>query len=400
MPRLIASTLASAHGLGLDALAAALAANQSALQPNDSPDWPLATAVGRVAELEHQPWPADWQAWDSRATRLAWLGLQGDGFADAVLRARQRHGAARVGLVIGSSASTIGASESAYRQLAADGGFASAQRQPRLHTPHALADFVQQALGLQGPALTVSTACSSGAKALAVGERWLRLQLADAVVVGGIDALSGSLLYGFNALGLLDPQPCRPFDAARRGISIGEAAAYTLLVRDDEAAAGPDEDAVQLLGYGERSDAHHMSSPHPQGLGAEQALDAALARAGLDSAAAIDFVSLHGTGTAANDEVEAALLARRYAGSVHASATKGLSGHTMGAAGLLQALVCVLALQRGLLAGSGPTAAPDPAFGAAFAERWKARPAQRRIRRAASHAFGFGGNNCVLVFGC
>jgi 3-oxoacyl-[acyl-carrier-protein] synthase-1 len=392
MAGLTASTVACAHGQGLEALAAALAANRSALRPNDSADWPLDTAVGRVDGLEQRPWPAEWQAWDSRATRLAWLGLQGDGFIDAVMAARQRHGAARIGLVVGSSASTIGASESAYRRLAADGGFPPAERQPRLHTPHALADFVQQALGLQGPALTVSTACSSSAKALAVGERWLRLELVDAVVVGGVDALSGSLLYGFNALQLLDRQPCRPFDAARQGISIGEAAAFTLLARDEK--------AVQLLGYGERSDAHHMSSPHPQGLGAEQALDQALARAGLADAAAIDFVSLHGTGSAANDEVEAALLARRYAPGVHASATKGLSGHTMGAAGLLQALTCVLALQRGLLAGSGPTAAPDPAFGAGFAQRWQALPRQRRIRRAASHAFGFGGNNCVLVFGC
>ena len=392
MSGLVCSTLASAHGQGLEALAADLAANRSALRPNDSADWPLATAIGRVDGLERLLWPTEWRAWDSRATRLAWLGLQGDGFIDAVMRARQRHGAARIGLVIGSSASTIGASESAYRRLAADGGFPPDERHPRLHTPHALADFVQQALGLQGPALTVSTACSSSAKALAVADRWLRLELADAVVVGGVDALGGSLLYGFNALGLLDPQPCRPFDAARRGISIGEAAAFTLLARDRE--------AVQLMGYGERSDAHHMSSPHPQGLGAEQALDAALARAGLGDAAAIDFVSLHGTGSAANDEVEAALVARRYAGTVHASATKGLSGHTMGAAGLLQALACVLALQRGLLAGSGPTEAPDPAFGAAFAERWQARPAQRRIRRAASHSFGFGGNNGVLVFGC
>ncbi|MFT3817438.1 MAG: beta-ketoacyl-ACP synthase [Rubrivivax sp.] len=396
MAALVASTVACAHGRGMDALAGALAANRSALRPNDSSDWPLETAIGRVDGLEALPWPADWRAWDSRATRLAWLGLQGDGFIDAVMAARQRHCAARIGLVLGSSASTIGASESAYRRLAADGGFPPDERHPRLHTPHALADFVQQALGLQGPALTVSTACSSSAKALAVAERWLRLDLADAVVVGGVDALSGSLLYGFNALGLLDRWPCRPFDAARQGISIGEAAAFALLVRDADAGT----DAVQLLGYGERSDAHHMSSPHPQGLGAEEALDQALARAGLAGAEAIDFVALHGTGTAANDAVEAALLARRYAPTVHASASKGLSGHTMGAAGLLQALVCMLALQRGLLAGSGPTAAPDPAFGAAFAERWKTSPAQRRIRRAASHSFGFGGSNCVLVFGC
>ncbi len=154
-----------------------------------------------------------------------------------------------------------------------------------------------------------------------------------------------------------------------------------------------------LQGHGESNDAHHMSTPHPQGLGAEQALDDALARAGL-AAAAMDLVNLHGTASAANDEVEAALVARRYAPTVHACATKGLTGHTMGAAGLLEALVCALALERGLLAGSAPTTTPDPVFGPAFAERWHAQPVQRRIRHAASHSFGFGGNNCVLVLGC
>lgn len=384
-----ACSAASAYGLGLEALAQGLAANRSALRPNDLPEVALPTCIGRVDGLETLPWSDP--EWDCRATRLAWAGLQGDGFAAAVASARSRHGPARVGLVLGTSASTIAASEQAYRTLAADGGFPPALRHEALNTPHALCVFVQRTLRLEGPALTVSTACSSGAQSLAVAERWLRLGLADAVVAGGVDALGASLLHGFHALQVLGEAPCRPFDAARHGISIGEAAAWLLLER------GRGE--VMLLGHGASNDAHHMSTPHPQGLGAECALDDALARAGLD-AAAVDFVNLHGTATQANDAVEAALAARRYGTDVHACATKGLTGHTMGAAGALEALVCVLALQRGLLAGSAPTTEPDPAFGSGFAERWRAQPVQRTVRTAASHSFGFGGNNAVLVFGC
>lgn len=386
---LTACTATGAFGQGLDALAAMLQANRSALVPNVRSDWPTPCLVG-VAEGLDGPFDL-LPEHDSRATRLALQGLQADGFEARVAQAVSRHGAQRVGLVLGTSAATIAVTEAAYRQLAPDGGFPPALRHPGLNHPHAVAQGVQQRLGLQGPALTVSTACSSSAKALATAERWLRLQLADAVVVAGVDALGGSLLHGFRSLGLLDPQGCRPFDATRAGIAIGEAAAYALLERQGS--------GVRLLGHGESLDAHHMSSPHPQGLGAEEALDAALARAGLP-AEAVDFLSLHGTGTPANDPVEAALVARRYRADLHASATKGLTGHTMGAAGLLEALVCVLALQRGLCAGSGPTAQPDPALGEAFAARWRAAPAQRAVRVAASHAFGFGGSNAVVVLGC
>jgi 3-oxoacyl-[acyl-carrier-protein] synthase-1 len=238
--------------------------------------------------------------------------------------------------------------------------------------------------------VTVSTACSSSAKAFAQAERWLRLGLADAVVVGGVDALSDSLLFGFNALGLVSPAPCQPFGAARHGISVGEAAGFALLQR------GPG--AVLLLGHGESNDAHHMSSPHPQGLGAERALDDALARAGV-AAPDIGYLNLHGTATPRNDAVEAALVARRYAPTVHASATKGATGHSMGAAGIVGALVCTLALRHGLRAGSVGTAAADPALGPVFAQQLHAQPATGAVRLAASHAFGFGGNNAVLVFG-
>ncbi|MFO1270640.1 MAG: beta-ketoacyl-ACP synthase [Rubrivivax sp.] len=385
-----ACTATCAAGRGVEALAAALTANVSALAPNDFGHPPPAGWTGRVAGLEDLPWPPERSTWDSRATRLVALGLQADGFDAAVARARRRHGATRVGLVLGTSAATIGASEEAYRRLDEAGRFLPELAHAHLNTPHAPAAFAQRLLALEGPALTVSTACSSSAKAFACGERWLRLGLVDAVVVGGVDALCDSLLYGFRALGLVGTEPCRPFDAARAGISIGEASAWALLEREGD---GP-----VLAGWGESNDAHHMSSPHPQGLGAELALDAALARAGLE-AAAVDHVSLHGTASAQNDEVEAALVARRYAPGVHASATKGLTGHTMGAAGALQAVACLLALQRGLAAGSPGTQAVDPAFGPVFAGQLQLQPRQRRLRWATSHSFGFGGNNCVLVFG-
>jgi len=382
--------LVCAAGPGLPALAQALREGRSALRHNDFTRVPLDTWIGRVECLESLPLPPDLAAWDCRATRLAWLGLQVDGFAAAAAAAAQRHGATRIGLVLGTSASTIGASEQAYRELDEQGRFPKRLRVERLNTPHALGLFVQEALGLQGPCVTVSTACSSSAKAFAVAERWLRLGLADAVVVGGVDALCDSVLFGFNALGLLSPAPCRPFGAGRSGISVGEAAAYALLER------GPG--ALQLLGYGESNDAHHMSSPHPQGLGAERALDDALARAGV-TADDIDYLNLHGTASTRNDEVEAALVARRYGPRTHASATKGVTGHTMGAAGIVEALICLQALQDGWRAGSAHAEPFDPALGAPFAERLHLAPVRQETQRAVSHSFGFGGNNCVLVFG-
>ncbi len=384
-----AQGLVCAAGSGLPALAQVLRDGRSALSRNHFTHVPLDTWIGRVDGIEASPLPQSLAAWDCRATRLAWMGLQADGFAAAASAALRRHGAARVGLVLGTSASTIGASEQAYRELDEQGRFPAPLRVERLNTPHALGLFVQEALGLQGPCVTVSTACSSSAKAFAVAERWLRLGLADAVVVGGVDALCDSLLFGFNALGLISPAPCRPFGAGRSGISVGEAAGFALLER------GPG--ALQLLGYGESNDAHHMSSPHPQGLGAERALDDALARAGV-CVDDIGYLNLHGTASARNDEVEAALVARRYPARTHASATKGVTGHTMGAAGIVEALICLQALQDGWRAGSANTEPVDPALGLPFAERLHLAPAHRETRLAASHSFGFGGNNCVLMF--
>ena len=380
-----AFTATSAVGVGNTALADALAHSRSGLRANDFGASPLATWIGRVDGLEALRLPEELAAWDCRNNRLAWLGLQADGFMEAVAAARKRYGPTRIALILGTSTSSIGETELAYTQLV-DGAFPADQRRPEVHTPHSLSLFVQQALGLEGPAETISTACSSSAKVFASAERLIRLGLVDAAVVGGVDTLCGSVLFGFNSLELVSPEPCRPFDAARNGISLGEAAGFALVERG--------RGALELLGYGEASDAHHMSTPHPEGLGAEHALDDALARAGL-ATDAIDYINMHGTASTKNDEVEGALVARRFPETTHASSTKGFTGHTLGAAGIVEAVISLLAIETGLKPGTVNTTTLDADCGPQI----KLQPARGEVRYALSNSFGFGGNNCSLVFG-
>ncbi len=384
--QITAFTATSAVGVGKAPLIAALEQSHSGLRANDFGPTPLATWIGRVDGLEEMRLPDALAAWDCRNNRLAWLGLQADGFMEAVAAARERYGPARVALVLGTSTSSIGETEMAYTQLDTEGGFPADQRRPKVHTPHSLAMFVQEALGLEGPSETISTACSSSAKVFASAERLIRLGLVDAAVVGGVDTLCGSVLFGFNSLELVSPEPCRPFDAARDGISLGEAAGFALVERGSG--------KLELRGYGEASDAHHMSTPHPQGLGAERALDDALARAGV-GADAIDYINMHGTASMKNDEVEGALVKRRFPASTHASSTKGFTGHTLGAAGIVEAVISLLAIERGLKPGTVNTSALDADCGPQI----KLEPAHGEVNYALSNSFGFGGNNCSLVFG-
>jgi 3-oxoacyl-[acyl-carrier-protein] synthase-1 len=383
-----AYTATSALGRGLAAHFDALAQGRSGLRPNDFSDDPLPCWIGRVDGVETVSIPGTLADWDCRNNRLAWLGLQQDAFIEKVREARKRYGADRIALLLGTSTASIGATEEAYRRLDADGGFADDMLRPAIHTPHSLGAFTSAALELAGPCLTVSTACSSSAKVFASAERLIRLGLVDAAVVGGVDTLCNSVLFGFNALELVSAEPCRPFDAARDGISIGEAAGFALLERVEADATAP-----RLLGYGEASDAHHMSTPHPQGLGAELALKDALGRASLD-ASRVDYINLHGTASQKNDEVEAALVNRSFPATTRASSTKGYTGHTLGAAGIVEATVALLAIAHGLVPGNLGGASPDPDCGESFA--W--RNEQRRIDVALSNSFGFGGNNACLAF--
>ena len=385
--RVTAHTVCTAAGNGLAATRDALEQRSSGLTRNDFGPSPLATWIGRVPGLEAAPLPAAWAEWECRNNRLAWLGLTADRFNERVATARERYGAARVAVVIGTSTASIAESEDAYRRLDPGGLYPADLRRPIVHTPHSLGDFVQHALGLRGIAVTVATACSSSAKVFGHAERLIRAGIADAAVVGGVDTLCGSTLFGFNSLELIASERCKPFDVARRGINIGEAAGFALLERDADTGAW-------LLGFGESSDAHHMSSPHPEGIGARRALSDALESARL-TAANIDYINLHGTASLKNDEVEARLVAELFPASTFASSTKGWTGHTLGAAGIVEAAISLIALEHGLLPGTLNTGQLDPACG----PQVRLENERRRVQRALSFSFGFGGSNCVLAFG-
>lgn len=383
-----AYTATTALGRGRAAQAQALEERRSGLRRNDFGPDPLDCWIGRVDGLEDAPLPDALASWESRNNRLAWLALQQDGLREAVADAVSRHGAERVALVLGTSTSSIGETEAAYTQLD-EGAFPAAFARARVHTPHSLAGFVQEACGLRGPCMTVATACSSSAKVFAQAARLVHAGLADAALVGGVDTLCGSVLFGFNSLGLVSSGPARPFDVARDGLSLGEAGGYALLERTTSEDASP-----RLLGYGESSDAHHMSAPHPEGLGALQAMRQALARAGVE-ADEVDHLNLHGTATPANDAVEARAVAELFGGHLHASSTKGWTGHTLGAAGIVESVFALIALEDGLLPGILNSTTLDPVCGPQI----RLQNAHAQVRHVMNNSFGFGGNNCSLLFG-
>jgi 3-oxoacyl-[acyl-carrier-protein] synthase-1 len=392
-------TATTALGRGREAQLAALRERRSGLRRNDfgphGDGAPLPCWIGRVDGLEDEALPGAYAQWECRNNRLAWLALQHDGLPDALAALRERHGAERIAVVLGTSTASIGETEDAYAQLQDDpnGGkrFAPGMARPIVHTVHSLGSFVQHATGLRGPCATVATACSSSAKVFAQAARLILAGVADAALVGGVDTLCGSVLFGFNALGLVSPDPCTPFDLHRRGLSLGEAGGFALLERVDPDAT--DAGGLQLRGYGESSDAHHMSTPHPQGLGARIAMSDALARAGID-AGDVGYLNLHGTATPANDAVEAQAVAALFPDTLHAASSKGWTGHTLGAAGIVESVFALLALEHGLLPGTLNSRDPDPACGPQI----HFDNAQRNIDYAMNNSFGFGGNNCSLVF--
>ncbi len=388
--RVSAYTATSAIGRGRTATLAALRERRSGLRANDFGPAPVRSWIGRVEGVEAEPLPKAFEQWECRNNRLAWIGLQQDQFLSAVAGARARYGPARLAVLLGTSTSSIGATEEAYRRLTLDGKFPEDLRRPIVHTPHSTGHFVQHALGLTGFSATVATACSSSAKVFAQARRIIQAGVADAAVVGGVDSLCASVLFGFNSLQLLSTQPCRPFDAKRSGINLSEAAGFALLEREtEEGGEGP-----WLLGYGETSDAHHMSAPHPEGISVTRAMREALGRARMQ-AGDIDYINLHGTASLKNDEVEAAAIKAMFTEHVFASSTKGWTGHALGAAGILEAVITLLALETGHLPGTLNTSALDPVCGPQI----RLENQNAKARNALSLSFGFGGSNCVLLFG-
>jgi len=385
-----AYTATSAAGAGLNAMANSIANRNSGLRRNDLPECDLDTWIGRVPSVESTCLPDHLEHLQSRNNQLAWLGLQQDGFLDTLAQLIERIGADRIGLVMGTSTSSIGRTEEGYARLEQSALMPEAFRQPEVHNLHSPGIFVAQATGLKGPSMTISTACSSSAKVFASAARWIQHGLVDAVLVGGVDSLCLSILYGFNSLELVSPGPCRPFDMRRNGISIGEAAGFAILIRDDLAPGSK----FGLLGYGESSDAYHMSHPHPEGKGAVLAIDRALERSQL-SANTIDYINLHGTASKVNDLVETYALAQRFTDRTLASSTKGWTGHTLGAAGILEAIITLEAMANSLVPGTLNCEVPDPEFRFPILQS----NVTKSIQYAMTNSFGFGGNNAALVFG-
>lgn len=382
-------TAVSALGHGRDAHLAALQAGRSGLAQQDFETATLGSWLGVASGIDELAWPAGFEAYDCRNNRLAELGLRADDFAAAVRRARARFGPARIGVFLGTSTSAILSTEVAYRHRdPATGALPADLHYAETHNTYSVARYVRARFDLTGPAFVVSTACSSSAKVFANANRLIALGVIDAAIVGGVDSLCMTTLYGFHALELVSSDICRPWDADRAGLSIGEAAAFALVERESP------QPAAWLLGAGETSDAHHMSSPHPEGAGAAAAMRAALADASLQPTD-VDYLNLHGTGTPGNDAAEDQAVRAVFGDRLACSSTKGFTGHTLGAAGGLEAVISILALQQGLAPAGLNLRTPDPALHAHYLREARQQP----MRVVASNSFGFGGSNACLVFG-
>lgn len=385
-----AYTLVSALGRGVRPSFDALEQGRGGLRPCDFDDADLDTWIGRVDGIEDEPLPADLADFDCRNNRLARAGLYQDAFIERVAEARERLGPERIGVFIGTSTSGVLEVELAYRHRDPSSGALPAEFSYfGTHNIMSVAACTRRMLALEGPAMSISTACSSSAKVFASAYRHMAAGFCDAAVVGGVDSLCLSTLYGFNSLQLVSDCPCRPWDAERKGMNIGEAAGFALLEKLPEGASG-----LGLLGYGESSDAYHMSSPHPEGAGAAAAMRAALESAGLEPGD-IDYINLHGTGTRANDESEDRAVMQVFGPETPCSATKGWTGHALGAAGITETLLALGSIERGFIPGTLNSERVDPELSAGIV--LEGRPAD--VTRVLSNSFGFGGSNCSLVLG-
>ena len=383
-----AYTLTCAIGHGMAEVRDAIAASRTGLSSEPWPGSEVNTVLGQVFGLYESALQVDTQ-YECRNNRLALLGLRGDGFRDAVERVKDEYGRDRCALIIGTSTSSIERSEYAFANLTAAGEFPPECLQMDMHHPHATTSFVSRTLGITGPSMTISTACSSSAKIFASAARWMNCGIADAVIVGGVDSICLSVIHGFHSLQLVSETDCRPFDRGRDGINLGEAAGFAVLRREPQG----DCPAI-LLGYGESCDAYHMSSAHPDGLGAEIAMQSAIDRS-TKSFADIDYVNMHGTGTRSNDDIEGRICAKLFPERTCASSTKGWTGHTLGAAGITESILALDTFSTNTLPGTLNTSDPEPAF----AKNILLPNKQAHVDTVMSNSFGFGGNNCSLIFG-
>jgi 3-oxoacyl-[acyl-carrier-protein] synthase-1 len=385
------TAMALCNGMGdsTAAVLAALRAGRSGLGPCPA-EFELDAVVGAIpTPLPALPGVFEDRVRDTRQARLAAVALAE--LQAPLQRAVARWGRDRIAVVLGTSTGGIEASERAFAHAQAHGGALPPDYD--VERSHALDALLHLARvlggGLSGPAYVVSTACSSSAKVFASARRLLAAGLCDAVLVGGVDSLCRLTIRGFAGLEVLSSAPCRPFSRERAGINIGEGAALLLVERAGDAPA-------RLLGVGESSDAYHMTSPHPEGLGAQLAMERALHQAGL-FAADVDHVNAHGTGTRQNDSMESQAIRAVFAGAAAPAvvATKGYTGHMLGAAGATEVAFVVDAIAGGYLPASVGADPLDDALGVDVVTVRRERP----TRAALSNSFAFGGSNCSVLVG-
>ncbi len=382
-------TLTTCLGAGLTPNWTAIAEQRSGLKSCAFETADLDTFIGQVASVELEAIPAHLFKHVCRNNQLARLALRQDNFEQAIHEAIASLGRDRIGVFVGTSTSGILSTEIAYRHRhAASGALPPEFDYARTHNTYSVAGFVREYFDLEGPAVAVSSACSSSAKVFGNAARMIDCGLIDAAIVGGVDSLCLTTLYGFNSLELLSTEPCRPFDEARKGISISEAAGFALLSRKKSSS----ELAVAITGIGESSDAHHMSSPHPEGAGALSAMRQALQMAGMRPDA-IDYINLHGTATRSNDAAEGLAVSTLFGSSIPCSSTKGHTGHALGAAGIVEAILSVLAMQHGVLPGGVNTKNLD----SSLAVNYLLANRPEKAKAVLSNSFGFGGSNCSLL---
>ncbi|MDH5493472.1 MAG: beta-ketoacyl-ACP synthase [Myxococcales bacterium] len=369
-------------GASTEACAAAQREGRDGLRPCPVP-LPYPTMSG-VVPGELPPSSAPYRSRHLELSLLAFEELR-----PALERARDRWGAERIALIVATSTGGIRATEEAYFAWRESGQLPTSYDFDEEHPFCSFAEHLCGIADLRGPRYVVSTACSSSGKVFAAARRLMRLGMADAVLVGGVDSLCLTTLRGFHGLGVLSAEPCRPFGADRPGMNIGEGAAFQLLEREAlEGCVG------ELLGVGESSDAFHMSAPEPGGRGALAAMRGALADAAC-APQAVDYISAHGTGTAANDGAEAKAIEALFGRDTPVFAPKSYTGHTLGAAGAVEASLALLSIRDGLVPASLRVEDVDPEVRIRLQRQQERRP----IQRVLSNSFAFGGSNVAVLLG-
>lgn len=343
---------------------------------------PFSTAAGAVtAALPDLP--SELEPWSTRTAQIAML-LLGQ-MEPQLQKLRERYRPERIALVLGTSTGGADVTEKSYKKFVEQGSLPKGYDFWKQHTYGAVLHVVSELSGARGPAWMVSTACTSSAKPFATAQRLIAADMADAVIVGGIDTLCSMTLLGFFCLDALSDKPCRPFGHKRTGISIGEGGGLVILERDGDAMA-------LLEGVGESSDAYHISAPHPEGDGAKAAMQRALNMAGCKPSD-IDHVNAHGTGTPLNDSAEAKAISSLLGDEVPVVSTKGYMGHTLGGAGATEAGLAVLALNEGWLP---PSLGAEPRD-ATITLNIPTTRTTGNFNRVLSNSFAFGGNNVSVL---